>query len=202
MKEVIKVTKEELSKVDSPLLNTNQLSFILKRTPKKYIRQRPAKGGGTWDYVSGAYVKKVLNLTFGWDWDFEVVKFDYLEEAKQVVVLGRLTVRTNGRAVVKMQFGRKDVICKKGTNTPLDIGNDFKAATTDALKKCANELGIAEDVYAPQEFKEVEIVTPDELPELTPDMPEWAKCKERGYTLSQVLKMFRMSDDNKELYTK
>ena len=37
----------------------------------------------------------------------------------------------------------------------LDYGNDLKAATTDALKKCASELGIASDIYGANEFKEI-----------------------------------------------
>jgi hypothetical protein len=187
--------------VEDLALNTQQLQFLLQKTPKKYIKSRPAKGGGTWNYVSGAYIKKVLNLVFGWDWDFEVITSNYYPEAKQVIVLGKLTVRSNGRQLVKMQYGRKDVICKKGTDTPLDLGNDFKAATTDALKKCANELGIAEDVYAPEEFKEVEVID-DELPELTPEMPEWKVAIERGYTVNQLKKKYFLTPENINKYEK
>jgi hypothetical protein len=56
-----------------------------------------------------------------------------------------------------MQFGRVDIKFKRGTKFPLDIGNDLKAATTDALKKCAAELGIAADIYNAREFREIEI---------------------------------------------
>ena len=44
----------------------------------------------------------------------------------------------------------------------MDLGNDLKAATTDALKKCASELGIASDIYAPNEFKSIYVV-PEEV---------------------------------------
>jgi hypothetical protein len=47
---------------------------------------------------------------------------------------------------------------KETSRNPLDLGNDLKAASTDALKKCASELGIASDVYAPEEFKEIKVV--------------------------------------------
>ena len=40
---------------------------------------------------------------------------------------------------------------------PLDLGNDFKAATSDALKKCASLFGIGADVYEASEFQEIEI---------------------------------------------
>ena len=98
---------------------------------------------------------------FGWDWDFEIIDEKILIEAKEVVVKGRLTCRTNGRTITKMQFGNKDIIFKKGTNTPLSVGNDLKAATTDCLKKCASEIGIASDIYNKEDFNEVHIEVED-----------------------------------------
>lgn len=151
----------DLTKVENTILNPFQLQMLLKRTPQAYVRERPAKGGGTWKYVSGGYFRKVLNMMFGWDWDFEIK--DKQIVVNQVIVEGRLTVRSNGTTVIKEQIGKKDIIYRKGTETPLDIGNDFKAAATDALKKCAAELGIAADVYNASEFREVEIDLSGEL---------------------------------------
>ena len=163
MSALARVTKDDLSLIDNNVLQENQLSFLLQKTPEKYIKTRPGKGGGQWKFVSGVYVRKILNLMFGWDWDFEVLSEQVLHG--EVIVKGRLTARVNGQAIVKTQFGNKEVICKKGTETPLSIGNDFKAAATDALKKCAFDLGIASDVYAPDEFKPLEVqgTTSEEL---------------------------------------
>lgn len=177
------VSSDDLAKVENNMLNTGQLQYLLQKTPKNHIYQRKAKGGGTWDYVTGTYIKKVLNLMFGWDWSFEVVEHKFDLDIKQAYVLGKLTVNSGGKTIIKMQFGRADIkflkelaFNKDGTQKmttnykgekyqikevgkqPLDIGNDLKAATTDALKKCASELGIASDVYAPNEFKEIKIV--------------------------------------------
>lgn len=165
--EIIKIEAKELSLVENNSLNANQLALLLKKTPKQYVHTRPAKGGGTWDYVSGGYVRKVLNLMFGWDWDFEVVSEQVV--GKQVIVKGKLTCRVNNRQIVKMQFGCKEVICRSGTETPLNLGNDFKAAATDALKKCAAELGIAADIYNKQDFKEITVNTQsnDQVNDLT-----------------------------------
>lgn len=162
---LIEITPQELTKAENNMLNKNQLGFLLKKTPKQHIYKRPGKGGGQWEYVTGTYVKKVLNLMFGWDWSFEVVEHKFDLTIKQAYVLGKLTVNSQGRSIVKMQFGRQDIKVKKSDGMPLDIGNDLKAATTDALKKCASELGIASDVYAPQEFKEISIV--DEKTEMS-----------------------------------
>lgn len=164
------VSKEDLSLVKNNSLNQNQLGQLLKKTPEKYIKERPAKGGGKWKYVSGGYVKKCLNLMFGWDWDFEIVDEQILIESKEVVVKGRLTCRTvddngNSRQIIKMQYGNKDIISKK-TGEPLSIGNDMKSAATDALKKCASEIGIAADIYNADEFREIKIQEPVTLEEL------------------------------------
>jgi isopentenyldiphosphate isomerase len=107
---------------------------------------------------------------FGWDWDFEIIDEKFDLEIGQAYVKGKLTCRVNGKPIIKMQFGRADIKFKKAwdnelkksvpTKLPLDIGNDLKAASTDALKKCASELGIASDVYAPNEFKHISIKKP------------------------------------------
>jgi len=162
----IVVTKDELSLVENNSLNQNQLGQLLKTTPAKYVKERPAKGGGKWRYVTGGYVKKCLNLMFGWNWDFEIIDERIEIEAKEVIVKGRLTCRSNGAKIVKMQYGNKDIMFKKNTSTPLSIGNDMKAAATDCLKKCAAEIGIAADIYNPEEFREIQVkedVTHEEL---------------------------------------
>jgi hypothetical protein len=145
---------QRLTLISEPFLSQEQILRIFQRTPAAHVYRRPAKGGGEWEYVTGTYTKKVLNYVFGWLWDFEVAEHGM--QGDQLWVLGRLTVKdARGNAVVKMQFGRSEVKFKKGTKEPVDFGNDLKAATTDALKKCAAELGIASDVYGKNEFKEI-----------------------------------------------
>lgn len=182
------VSKSELqvTQQESMVLNEAQMGLLLKKTPKKYIRKRPAKGGGQWDYVSGGYVKKTLNLMFGWNWSFEIKEKDIV--AGEAIVHGRLTATSNGKTIIKEQFGNKEIIYKNEpeldqdgnkvfyedhngnkkvkmvkTDKPLSIGNDFKAAATDCLKKCAAEIGIAADIYNPEEFREVKIVEDKDL---------------------------------------
>jgi len=164
--ELALISKAELSHVHDTALNEHQLQKILARTPRQYIREREGKGGQKWRYVTVGYIKKVLNLMFGFDWDFEIVSEQIV--GGSVVVKGKLTCRSNGKEIVKMQFGSKEIMYKndyvdngKGgktkvkTDQPLDIGNDFKAAASDCLKKCAADIGIAADVYNADEFKEV-----------------------------------------------
>lgn len=165
MKNLPIVTKSELSLIESNLLSTSQLKFLMAKTPVHYTRERPAKGGGTWTYVSGGYMKKVLNLMFGWDWDFEILESQIL--FGEVIVKGKLTVRIGDKPIVKSQYGNKDIMFKRQSDAdkaagkepiPLSIGNDLKSAATDALKKCAAELGIAADIYNKDEFREVTVM--------------------------------------------
>jgi hypothetical protein len=156
-KDLKPVSISVLNKSEKQILNKEQLNFLLGKTPETHIYTRPGKGGGQWKFVTGVYVKKVLNSIFGWDWDFEIVSFDVNMAAKQAIVHGKLTCRANGATVVKHQFGRADIKIRKADGAPLDLGNDLKAASTDALKKCASELGICSDVFGESEFKNITV---------------------------------------------
>lgn len=186
----LEVSSKDLSKVKENALNPEQLNFLFQRTPEKHIYERPAKGGGKWKYVTGTYVKKVLNLIFGWDWNFEILNTDINIHAGQCIILGKLTCKTNGREIVKTQFGRSDIKLKRDTDIPLDLGNDLKAAATDCLKKCAAELGIAADVYSPNEFKEIKVVDIDFDEQQDEIIDLLGKCKALQ-DISEVYDMYK-----------
>lgn len=135
-------------------LNDAQILRMVQRTPREHVYRRPGKGGQTFDYVTGSYIEKVLNFVFAWNWDFEIVEHGLIEG--HIWVKGRLTVRGTkpGESISKMQFGRAEVKYLKNTKQMLDYGNDLKAASTDALKKCASLLGIASDIYGKAEYKQ------------------------------------------------
>jgi len=80
--EIAKINESELSKVENNLLNADQLKFLFAKTPKQHTYKRPGKGGNEWTYVTGIYVKKVLNLITGWNWDFLIENFDTNMDAK------------------------------------------------------------------------------------------------------------------------
>lgn len=174
------VTPEELSLAEKQNFTPKQLKFLMSKTPAKYRREKPAKGGGKLTYVSGGYIIKVLNLMFGFNWDFEILKHEFDLDIGHAVVLGRLTVPLGEGKMVKNQFGRADIkfykeqVLPDGRRKPLDIGNDLKAAATDALKKCASLIGIAADVYNAQDFNEVQIqVKTDDRPERTKQLERY-----------------------------
>lgn len=192
------INSSELSFAKDTFMNAKQLGMLLKQTPTKYVRERPAKGGGTWKYVSGGYVRKCLNIMFGWDWDFEILEQMVLNG--EAIVKGKLTVRSNGRTITKMQFGNKDVIYRKlqqgeTERQPLSIGNDMKAAATDALKKCAAELGIASDIYNKEEFEAINVN--DDTIQFS-DLAELYELKKEECTETERTNFERILNNNEE----
>jgi len=134
-------------------LSEQQVLQMVQKTPAQHIYHRPAKGGGTWSYITQSYVVKILNYVFGWNWDFEVTEQG--REQDQVWVKGKLTIKSpKGEQIIKTQFGRTDIKYRKGTKDMLDYGNDLKSAASDALKKCASLIGIGSDIYGKMEFKQ------------------------------------------------
>lgn len=135
-------TKSDLSKTVNNL-------FSLK-TPKEFIKKRPGAGGMVFDYVEVGYVVTKLNEAFGVYWEWKIT--DKQIGDGQVWVQGSLTVKSpNGFSVTKDAYGGSD-IKKTRDGKILDIANDLKAASSDALKKAASLFGIAADIY----FKEME----------------------------------------------
>ena len=164
----VTITEKQLQeKAELSILADWQIATINKATSPQYIKQDFRRN----QYVSGGYVKNVLDSTFGHRWDFEIVKEQIV--GSDVVVLGKLTVKMfnkqtgNVEEIVKMQYGGAKL--KKHTKDGkqhkagdfVHTGNDFKSAATSALKKCASEFGIAADVYRGDDFIEVEVVNPE-----------------------------------------
>jgi hypothetical protein len=134
-----------------------QVDFLLQRTPKHEIKERQGRGGMRFSYVEHGYVTERLNLVFGFNWDFEVVDKQMLED--EVIVEAKLTVRTpGGQTIVKTQFGGAEIkrhASGARSGRPLSIADDYKAAASDALKKCASLLGIGLDLYGRDRPEEV-----------------------------------------------
>jgi hypothetical protein len=62
-------------------------------------------------------------------------------------------VHTPHGDLVKTQFGSAEVKRARKTGLPLSIGDDLKAASSDALKKASSLLGLALDLYRSDDDK-------------------------------------------------
>jgi hypothetical protein len=176
---------KKLTLITTPI-TTPQLLRLSQRTPTAHRYSRPAKGGGTWEYVTGVYVKQVLNEVFGWLWSFEIISMK--ETHGQAICQGKLIInKPDGQPLVwKMDIGKADIKIKKDTGQPLDYGNDEKAATTDCLKRCAFQLGIASDIYGKNEFRDIANEFLDSLPKPAEKKVEKTKLVESKIKIDEL----------------
>ena len=164
------------------------ISILTQDTPKDWIQSRPIRGGGTARYVPGYHFIERFNEAFGFLWSQEFPKV--VREGNEIITQGRWslqipgrtitrefvdgtkeTIKFDGFSIVKEQFGSAQL--KKWANDNpklgikhgdfMDIGNDYKAAATDAMKKCGTELGMFLDVYGARETSEMSGPTDKQL---------------------------------------
>lgn len=110
---------------------------------REQIKQRKGNQGKTVNYVDIGAVIERLNEAFDHRWDFEVLRHEVRES--EVVVLGKLT----GDGITKSAFGCSSVTVDHD-GVVVSIGDDLKAAASDALKKAASLLGVALEIYSGQ----------------------------------------------------
>lgn len=131
-------------------LSPRQTSIMNAETPAALIKTKPGRGGKKVQYVEGGYVISKLNQAFSpLGWEFNIVERGQTERKNEnraegeVWVYGELTIidHKNNFRTTKGQYGQHPI------HEKVPIGDAFKAAGTDALKKCASMLGIALDVY-------------------------------------------------------
>lgn len=132
------------------------------KTPTEFIEKRVALGGGEWNYVRVQDVMNWLDDTFGLNgWEFRIIQT--MKEENQVVIAGQLTVvYPNGSVMSEENFGSSEIKVKKAGGI-LDLGNDYKAARADCLKKCASRW-IARDIYGLDEFLAQSLPPPQSKP--------------------------------------
>lgn len=101
------------------------------------------RGGASFDYVTGESCISRLNEVLGVHaWDFVIREHGIHQEADEAWVLGQLRATFGAATVVHEQFGSQKLKRSRTSGAPLDIGFDLKGAATDALKKCATQIGV------------------------------------------------------------
>ena len=136
---------------DQAMLNTSDDILIRKHqkvseepTPSDVVKSRNG-----FDYVDEGYMRWRLNQHYP-IWSWEVVKYETLGD-KAIVVHGRLKVMDEG---VPRSFdsvaAHRIAVARSGSGY-VDLGNDLKAANSDAFKVAVNRLcNVADDVYRKQ----------------------------------------------------
>ncbi len=143
------------------------ISAVRWVTDSSMIRYRPGPAGKEYAYVPNQFAIMELNRLFHGHWSYEVLSTHissfYIEQVGRelpwmVEALCKLTINCYP-PVIKMQVGRHGVTYYKRAigdapdyqRPPLDIGNDIKAAISEALPKCCSQLGIFGDIYGQRE---------------------------------------------------
>jgi len=149
------------------------VEFLSMKTPRDIVESRPIRGGGSANFVAGHHFIDRLNQAFGFLWSSRIINAH--RDGEFIIVQGevsftipkrtRVVENSNGTKetitveeieVTKSQFGSAQVK-RWAKNDPkgnyekgdeMDIGNDYKAAGTDMLKKCAVSMGMFSDVYS------------------------------------------------------
>jgi len=109
-------------------------------------RTRKGKGGVTFSYVTGTSVVDALNEAFDYEWSSEVM--ETTKEDGYVVTRVRISVYLKSadgsvNTVYKEAFGGAEIKKRSSDGSYLDLSNDYKTAMTSALKKAAEQFGIA-----------------------------------------------------------
>lgn len=126
-----------------------QIELLSQKTPTKFVKKRPGKGGMVFDYVEVNYVTAILNAVFRFDWDLDVIETKIDEKNRMIAMLVELRVRfADGREVKKKAWGGSEIKYLKGKDQKLDFANDLKSAQSDGLKKAGSMINIAWDVYS------------------------------------------------------
>lgn len=98
-------------------------------------------------YHTGEQVIAALNRVLGAKWSFHVICSDFEIDSDECWVFGQITAMIGGFAVVKQDYGSQAVKRARSTGKFVSKGEDRKAAATDALKRCARQLGVGLDAW-------------------------------------------------------
>ena len=111
------------------------------------IKQREGNFGKTLDYLETHTVIQRLNEALVGDWSFHIVEHVVREDLSEVIVVGKLVAGE----IVKMQIGSASLKRHRQSGELMCLGDDLKAAASDALKKCATLLGVGLQLYRSDE---------------------------------------------------
>ena len=128
---------------DDVLINKHQ-QVSETPTPSDVVKSRNG-----FDYVDEGYMRWRLNQHYP-IWSWEVIKYETLGD-KAIVVHGRLKVMDEGVPRSFDSVAAHRIAVSRNGSGYVDLGNDLKAANSDAFKVAVNRLcNVADDVYRKQ----------------------------------------------------
>lgn len=122
-------------------MNDNARRVLETPFPDEKIRTRKGSFGKELAYAEVHNYIARLNEAFAGDWSFDVIEYRIMDS--EVVVLGKL----NAGEVSKAAFGSSSITTARDSGERVSIGDDLKAAASDALKKAGSLLGLGLHLY-------------------------------------------------------
>ena len=105
---------------------------------EKDLKHRPGRAGMTFTYADARAVAQRLDDVLGIEgWQFEVKVADPIRG----VVHGSLVIVIDGKSTIKQDFGYP--------NSTQD-DEPLKSAASDALRRCAAQVGVGRSLYSPE----------------------------------------------------
>jgi hypothetical protein len=125
-------------------MNSLEIARLLAEPFSEEMEKILVKSGVQLVYLPISEVINRLNKVLGVDsWSFEIISVRRDDiDVDELVAHVSLSANINGKLVIKHGFGGQSVKRAKSTQKPIDLGNDFKGAVSDALKKAAQQLGV------------------------------------------------------------
>ncbi len=117
------------------------------------------KGGTSLTYVPGAEVIARLNSVLGTE-NWSIVATEAWRDEGTIVAKVTLEAIISGQSTQKIQYGGQAIKFKKQSDNekanglpkePLDLGDEYKGAVTDAFKKAATQLGVGLELARKEE---------------------------------------------------
>jgi hypothetical protein len=180
------------------MTDTNQQSELEAPFPRQMIKKHPTKG---LSYVPVSEVIAKLNRVLGSsNWSYEVNRFweAGTQETqsgvfpKWVMAHVTLTAVVDGERATKDGVGGQEVKTlkpKSGSSTPggvVDLGDEYKGAMSDALKKAAQGFGVG-----------LELAREDDAIALEREEKEADEPKANQATLDRITELVEKLDDTK-----
>jgi hypothetical protein len=146
------------------------------------------KGGTKLTYVPVSEVIQRLNDVLGltaWSWETDRVWRDE-HDPEWVIATGKLTATIDG--VTATKAGEGGVRVKKmKSGEPVDLGDEFKGAASDALKKAAQKFGVALYLSRKPEARRYE----EPAPTRDPVVEGWVDADEQNAVAAQLAEQIK-----------
>ncbi len=149
-----KMAELDMYQSDIESLHDEAMQYDLIVSKHQKVSEEPTpsdvvKSRNGFDYVDEGYMRWRLNQHYP-IWSWEVIKYETLGD-KAIVVHGRLKVIDEGVPRSFDSVAAHRIAVSRNGSGYVDLGNDLKAANSDAFKVAVNRLcNVADDVYRKQ----------------------------------------------------